>query len=216
MELNATKAEQDFAVGTFCIYCKGKACAGNLPFIQYLRDQYGIIFCLLADSTPAYDEYTTRMFELLLKKFGKDVFYEAKENAGIKPGCYPRWPEALVHTEIRMFADECSCLWDRNGCSTWFEYITGGNEELDDRLGAWTDRYSTVADTDDYGKWFVPCSPEELLRYNEEGLELAKEVRKLLPDTTILTYAQVMEDAFWGESIRIDPENPDKGIDSNS
>ncbi|MFA6173948.1 MAG: hypothetical protein WC701_09735 [Kiritimatiellales bacterium] len=209
MTLNASKAEQDFSAGKFHFYCKGKACAGNLPFIQYLRDQYGIIFCLLADSTPAYDKYTTRMFGLLRGKFGKDVFYEAQENAGIKPGCYPRWPEALVHTEIRMFADHGACLWDRNGCSTWLEYITGKTEELDDRLEAWADRYSTVADIDDHGKWFVPCSPEELNRYNEEGLMLAKEVRRLLPNTTILTYARVMENAFWGDSIQIDPENPD-------
>lgn len=199
MELNVIKAEQDFYAGKYHFYTEGKATEGILPFVHYLRDKYDIIFCLLADSTPAYDEYSTRMFELLRDKFGKDVFYEALETVGIQPGCYPEWPAALESTVIRMVADHGCCLWDRNGCSIWLEDITGEKQELDDRLEAWADRYSMVADIDNAGKWFVPCSPEELASYNEEGLMLAKEVRAILPDTTILTYARVMDDAFWGD-----------------
>ncbi|VGO15855.1 hypothetical protein PDESU_04442 [Pontiella desulfatans] len=211
MKLSASKAERDFSEGRYCLYCEGKASAGILPFVHYLRDRYGIAFCLLAASTPAYDEYTTRMFELLRDWFGKDVFHEAQETVGIDPGCFPRWPAALEHTRIRMFADHGCCLWDRNGCGTWLESITGTEQELDNRLEAWADRYSTVADTDDHGKWFVPCSPEELRSYNEEGRALAHEVCQLLPDTTILTYARVMENAFWGECMRIDPATMDNG-----
>lgn len=201
--MNSEQAEKDFSAGKFHFYAEGRAVAGILPFVQCLRDKYGIVFCLLADSTPAYDEYSTRMFELLREKFGKDVFYEAQETVGIEPGCYPEWPAALESTVIDMFADHGCFLWDRNGCSTWLETITGEKQELDDLLEAWADRYNEVADMDDHGKWFVPCSSEELAAYNEEGLALAKEVRRMLPDTTILTYARVLENAFWGDTVEL-------------
>jgi hypothetical protein len=174
----------------------------NLDILeQDVRHFANLLFILtyFPSTAVACDEYSTRMFELLRDKFGKDVFYEALETVGIQPGCYPEWPAALESTVIRMVADHGCCLWDRNGCSIWLEDITGEKQELDDRLEAWADRYSMVADIDNAGKWFVPCSLEELASYNEEGLMLAKEVRAILPDTTILTYARVMDDAFWGD-----------------
>ncbi|WP_322607792.1 hypothetical protein [Pontiella agarivorans] len=203
--MDAFKAEQDFAAGEYRIYCGGKATAGIAAYVQYLRDHYNIIFCLLSDSTPAYDAYTARMFELLRDQFGCDVFYTALETVGILPGCYPVWPPALEYTLIRMFADFGSCLWDRNGTAVSLEAITGMEQELDDRLYAWVERYSTVADVDDGGKWFITCSPDALHAFNEVGRVLAFEVRRRLPDTTILTYASVLEDACWGEEIRIEP-----------
>ncbi len=205
MELNAKKADEDFSDGKYHFYCEGKAVAGVLPFVHYLRDQYGVTFCLLADRTPAYDEYSARMFELLRKKFGKDVFWEAQETVGIEPGCYPEWPEALEYTAVNMFADHGCCLWNRNGTGFFLEDMFGKPHPLDDQLEAWADRYTSVADIDDHGKWFVPCSPDELRRYNEEGLTLAKELRNLLPDSTLLTYARVLEDAFWGDVVYVEP-----------
>lgn len=204
-ELSAEKAKSDFEAGKFHFYCKGKAVPELLPFTHYLRNNYNVVFCLLAHSTPAYEEYSVRMFELLREKFGKDVFNEAQEATGFPPGHYPKWPEQLAHTVLNLFADHGSYLWDRNGTGTDLEAITGSPEPLDERLFEWADRYSTVADIDDHGKWFVPCSPKELLQYNEEGLALAKEARKLLPDTTILYYAQVLDNAFWGDSVEIKP-----------
>ena len=203
MELSAEKAVVDFNDGKFRFYCKGTAVAELLPITQYLRERFHVTFCLLADSTPAYEKYSARMQELLRVKFGVDVFNEAEDETGVCIARFAEWPPSMVFSLLNLFADHGSYLWDRNGTSMDLEEILGRPEPLDQKLEEWAYRYSSVADIDDQGKWFVPCSPEELRQYNEEGLALAREARKLLPETTMLYYSSVLENAFWDDCVEV-------------
>jgi hypothetical protein len=84
------------------------------------------------------------------------------------------------------------------------EDITCQPEELDCRIARWTKRYDREIEDclTDIGPCIV-ASPEVRKQFNEEGLALAKEVRKLLPPESRLFYIPVSDKLVGGDAVEI-------------
>lgn len=203
------QAEKDFAAGIYRYFTCGQMNPYLDEFCCYLREHYGVEICwtgkINRGEDSVADDYSDRMFELLKGKFGKDIFEEAEYEIGVCFARYGWWSRRVNFLRMRFFADGCSsAIWDRNGYPCWVEDITGKTEKLDERIMEWADRYDT--EIEDVLTGIGPCitaSTEVREKFNQDGLILAKEVRKLLPSSAKLIYIAVGEALTGGEAIEV-------------
>ena len=196
---SAAQAEKHFAEGLYQIFTYGDPCDNRDEMQRYLRRKYQVELywtggcCQTVENTEKLEEYSDRMKELLIQKFGRDIFDEADEAT------------KFDLSEVRFFADGgCSAVWTRNGYSCRAEDITGKPEELDERIQVWADRYDTEIEGVLTG--IGPCivaSPEVRQKFNADGLSLAKEFLNLLPPKSRLFYIPVSDKLTGGEAVEV-------------
>ena len=72
---------------------------------------------------------------------------------------------------------------------------TTGERSARDRLSAWNARYEDGCDAEAYAD--PTCSRFDFIAFANEGFRLAKEVKRQLPDWTVLYWDEALDWRYW-------------------